>query len=376
MTDTRNEFFNHVQHLQEYLSLNLSETDTRVYLIDPVLRLLGYVGVGDVRREVAVPATKEFLDYELSAGGKAQAIVEAKALRNPVTDQAAAQCVQYASVLGLRWCIITNGVTWAVYNAHATGPLSEKKVASVSLDGDEASISEAWGVLSLFARDSLAQANPLTKLLAERVILDELSKPDSPAVTALRKAIRDRFGERVTAQAVVDVVARLRSPSQLLAEVVRNVPQETAAANQPPTAGTAATKAWATRRLRQEAANQPPAVVPVAPAAEHQRARRTEVLKPDGTRVNLGDLIGVGLLPSDAVLEMKLSGVTYAGRIRDGQVEVNGELHPNLSAAATAATGGKSANGWAVWYYQGAAMAELRDEFAARLTQAGGSQGV
>ena len=123
--------------------LELSESDTRAYLIDPLLRILGYAGVKDLRREVTVPATKESLDYELLVDGQPQAIVEAKALRHTVTDQHAAQCVQYATVLGIRWCLITNGVWWVIYDAHAKGPLEEKRVADVRLDDDPAAIAHA-----------------------------------------------------------------------------------------------------------------------------------------------------------------------------------------------------------------------------------------
>src|SRR5690606_27868653 len=115
------------------LAERLSESDTRVHLIDPVLRILGYKSVPDLRREVPVPATKESLDYQLSVDGRPQVIVEAKALRHSITDQHAAQCVQYASILGIRWCLITNGTAWALYDAHAKGPLAEKKVTEVSL---------------------------------------------------------------------------------------------------------------------------------------------------------------------------------------------------------------------------------------------------
>ena len=107
-------FEDHVLKIQEYLSLNLSESDTRVYLIDPLLRILGYKDVSDLRREVSIPATKETLDYELLVHGQPVAIVEAKALRHHLNDQHAAQCVQYASVLGVRWCLITNGISWAL----------------------------------------------------------------------------------------------------------------------------------------------------------------------------------------------------------------------------------------------------------------------
>ncbi len=343
MSDPLSDYLAHVQQLQPYLELNLSEADTRVYLIDPVLRALGYVSVGDIRREVPVPATKEFLDYELYADGRAQAIVEAKALRNQITDQAAAQCVQYAAVLGVRWCIITNGITWSVYNAHATGPLSDKKVASVRLDGDEPSLLDAWEVLSLFARESLAQSNPLTRLLAERVIIDELARPDSAAITALRKAVKDRFGERVTAQAVIAVIDKMRGrqvkPESAIQASVSKTPDPAQALS-----GEAST--------------------PPADAVERQRH---VVLKPDGSRVTLEDMLAAGVLPSDAALEFRgRGGVSYVARLRDNRVEMGGQMYESISDAAKAASGANR-NGWYFWHYQGEELSEIRRRFADKL---------
>ena len=174
MADVSPEFFSHAQRVQELLSHNLSEADTRVRLIDPVLAILGYVGVSDLRREVPIPASREFVDYELRIDDRPLVVVEAKALRHVITDQDAAQCVSYASVLGAPWCLITNGLSWQLYYAYATGPLASKRIAQVRIDSDQRSLSEAWRVLSLITRDSLSQANPLTKLLVERVVIDEL----------------------------------------------------------------------------------------------------------------------------------------------------------------------------------------------------------
>ena len=118
MPDARSEFDRHLTTVQEYAGLNLSESDTRAYLVDPLLRLLGFADGKHLRREVTVPATKEFLDYELLVDGQPEVIVEAKAVRHSLSDRHAAQCVQYASVLGVRWCLITNGLAWALYDAH------------------------------------------------------------------------------------------------------------------------------------------------------------------------------------------------------------------------------------------------------------------
>jgi hypothetical protein len=91
MPDTRAGFDEHVATVQQYTGLKLSESDTRAYLIDPLLRLLGFSDVKHLRREVTVPATKEFLDYELLVDGQPQVIVEAKALRHSLSDRHAAQ---------------------------------------------------------------------------------------------------------------------------------------------------------------------------------------------------------------------------------------------------------------------------------------------
>jgi hypothetical protein len=349
------EFLNHVQALPTYASQNLSEADTRVYLIDPVLRLLGYTTVGDLRREVPVPATREFIDYELYAGGKAQAILEAKAVRLPVTDAAAAQCVQYASILGVRWCLVTNGVTWAIYNAHAAGALPEKRVATVRLDGSEDEVLEAWEVLRLFSRESLASANPLSRLLAERVVADELSNPDSQAVQALRRAVRSRFGERISGQAVVEIIDKLMGRTRR-GSVTANGTGSQAKSDAPvPPQGASA------------------AVHPAATAAENGAGtpagkRKVNLpLKPDGSRVTIADLVGAGLLRVGDRLTIQIGSSSGEGFVLPNGIQVNGQAYTNPTIALRAVRD-TSANGWDYWMYGDRTLADIRAEYLRRLT--------
>ncbi len=338
MEEPQAEFLEHVQSLAAFVDQNLSEADTRVYLIDPVLRLLGYTTVGDVRREVPVPATREFIDYELYAGGKAQAIIEAKAVRLPVTDAAAAQCVQYASILGVRWCLVTNGVTWAIYNAHAAGPLPEKRVASVQLQGSEDDIREAWEVLRLFRRDSLASANPLSKLLAERVIADELKNRDSQAVQALRRAVRLRFNERISGDAVVEIIARLMGKPRGGLDAGRGGAGEPLSETESP-------------------ADQAPAAGLAGPKHKLKLA-----LKPDGTMVGIADLVEAGLLSVGDRVTMRIAGQEREGFIAPGGIEVGGVVYPSPSAAFKAAKG-REGNGWSAWRLGDRPLVELRAAF-------------
>jgi hypothetical protein len=355
MNEPPAEFLNHVQAIPGYMAQNLSEADTRVHLIDPLLRILGYTTVGDVRREVPVPATRELIDYELYAAGKAQAIIEAKAVRLPVTDAASAQCVQYASIRGVRWCLVTNGVAWAIYNAHAAGPLSEKRVTLVRLDGSEDDLAEAWEVLQLFSRESLANANSLNRLLAECVVADELANPNSQAVLELQKAVKSRFNEEIAGGAVVEIIDKLmrkrrRGPL---------VPAAPSAAVAAPTPSPPVGLPGAARSTGPSSA---------AGTQQERERRRTVrfVLKPDGSWVTIADLVEAGLLVPGQTLEVKTRSHSVQGIVRADGIEVKGILYPSPTAALQAATN-SPIDAWNRWLAQGRPLADLRAEFIRRV---------
>ena len=308
-SEPRDQFLAHVERVRaKYLPLNLSETDTRSYLVTPVLRLLGYTGVEHLRQEVPVPATREFIDYELLVDGQPYAIVEAKAIRHAITEQHAAQRVQSASVLGVRWCLITNGITWALYDAHVADSLEKKGVAEVRLDGDAAAVDYAWSVLSLFSREAVAAASPLTTLLIERVLEDELLSPNAQVVQTLRRAVRKRFGERVTGDAIVEAV-----------------------------------HAW-----RGRITGHAPVPGPDGPEAG------------EAEPITLQHLIDAGLLPAAATLEARVQGVSHVARLRDGTLELKGVRYATPSAASRAVRNVKSWNGWRDWRYKEELLDDLR----------------
>ena len=320
-------FMAHARTLSgRYSDLHLSEADTRSYLIDPVLRLLGYESVENLRREVPVPATKEFIDYELRVGGAPHVLIEAKALRYDLTDQHSAQCVQYAAVLGVRWCLITNGVEWLLYDATAKGPLAKKRVAAVKLDASEASCLQAWKVLSLFAREELERARPINSLLIERVVLDELDDAESPIVEALRCAIQARFGERVPNAEVVATIRKLIQPTDAL--VSQPSPATVPGYSAPPG---------------------PPGPVLGVVTSDVEKRRTT-----------LADLVSAGLLPEGATIEANVKGVTHVARVVQGTMQVGGETYRSPSAASIAIRKVAAWNGWVDWKYKGETLDDLR----------------
>jgi hypothetical protein len=177
-------------------SINLSEADTRAHFIDPLLHALGYHEIGAIRHEVPIPATNERLDYLLVRDQQPMVAVEAKAISVALADAHAAQVVEYCSVIGVEWAVVTNGRQWRLYHAFANGDLAAKHVLSVDLVGwtTDSQFDSVFEALWLISRDSFAGgAGPGTWLASkklDRVLRGALTDPASPEVKYLRQRLQ------------------------------------------------------------------------------------------------------------------------------------------------------------------------------------------
>ena len=108
--------------------LQENEIRTRVALIDPLLRSLGW--------EVSDPAivTTEykiqgyFADYALKGpDGRIAAIVEAKKLGTPLVNHQA-QMLNYANIEGISYAALTDGNQWVLYSVFEPVALSDRKL--------------------------------------------------------------------------------------------------------------------------------------------------------------------------------------------------------------------------------------------------------
>ncbi len=172
----------------------LSEADTRAHFIDPLLRALGYHSIGDVQHEVYVETAKQYLDYLLVVDALPRVAVEAKAIDVGFTDSQGAQVVQYCSVLGIEWAVVTNARDWRLYHGYATGPLAEKLLTKVDLLGwdTDAQYRAVFEQLWLVSKEAFqTSAGPGEWLVARQLDM------------ALRKSLADALvaGDQIHPQA-------------------------------------------------------------------------------------------------------------------------------------------------------------------------------
>lgn len=104
----------------------MSEADTKANFIDQYLSCLGYDNFEDIEREHFISNSRDFLDYLIKLNGHSTLAVEAKPLRDDLNDKMAAQLIQYCSIEGIEWCVLSNGREWRVYNQFLKGGLENK----------------------------------------------------------------------------------------------------------------------------------------------------------------------------------------------------------------------------------------------------------
>ncbi len=133
--------------------LQSNEAQTRMSLIDPLLRALGW-DTGDpaaVRVEYSVGGKRA--DYALlDTQGNVVVFLEAKRLSESLSNHRS-QVVSYASELGVRFPALTNGREWEMYDNSIFVPIERRRIVNVSITDDPST--ECAKQLSELSRNTL-----------------------------------------------------------------------------------------------------------------------------------------------------------------------------------------------------------------------------
>lgn len=185
------------QRLQAFLSnpRPLSEDATRAQFINKYIEALGYTDFSDVDYGVPVDSG-DFADYVLQPSGKPAVVVEAKKLGATVGAKEAAQVVKYASVLGLRWGVVTDGRYLKLYDARVPQVAPEDRLV-FELDLAGYKDREDFEVLlasdlMLLSKESVEADTPLEERAAREGVREILTFPGSTTVKELRGELKKR----------------------------------------------------------------------------------------------------------------------------------------------------------------------------------------
>jgi len=177
---------------------SIGEQNTKSILIDPILKALGWdpEELEEVCREFKRKPQDNPVDYALFLLRSPCLFVEAKALEKDLQDRKwISQILGYATVVGVEWCVLTNGDEYRVYNSHATVDMDEKLFRTIRVS-DEAQEQFTADTLDLLSKDKMGEKliNTLWKahFIDHRVkaaLSDILNNEDGALARLVRKKI-------------------------------------------------------------------------------------------------------------------------------------------------------------------------------------------
>jgi len=113
-------FVNKLQNLVQK-DPDRNEAETKSKLVEPVLKEMGW-GLLDDKVELEYPVSfatsKTKVDYALKQNERPVVFVEAKALHNGISHKYIKQALDYSTHEDVRWCVVTNGKEWRIYDAN------------------------------------------------------------------------------------------------------------------------------------------------------------------------------------------------------------------------------------------------------------------
>jgi hypothetical protein len=311
------------------------EQNTKATLIDPILTALGWdlQEMDESRREYRRKPQDNPVDYALFLNRTETLFIEAKSLERDLTDRKwISQNLSYATVVGVRWCVLTNGDEYRISNPHAPVDVEQKLFRSVQIS-DTANASSAVDTLHLLSKDQM-QGRLLDELWkahfvdanVSRTIDLLLANEDPVLIRLLLKKTKGVTRSEVRASLKR---AKIRIDFPVPAVVGMTLPVSTGGNR-----GTAAIPGVVARRPSERGASQ----------------------------ITVGNLIQAGILRPPLRLERKYKDVHLTAVVQqDGRIEFDGQVYDSLSTAAGTARksiigspAGYSfpqTNGWSFWMY-------------------------
>lgn len=324
----------------------IGEQNTKAALIEPLLAALGWdiEDIDEVSREYKRKPQDNPVDYALFMLRSPRLFVEAKGLEKDLGDRKwISQVLGYATVVGVEWCVLTNGDEYRLYNAHAPVDVEQKLFRVVRLsDADQDGYT--LDTLELLSKEKMGD-NLLNVLWKAHFIdrhvsqaLGELLQNDDASLIRL---IRKKTPELTPS----DIRDSLKRADIRVDFPVVSVSSQSFA-----------------REVEDEGAS------PVKVIEKTEGGRKT--LNIPGVQVI--DLIQANLIEPPLKLEKEYKGKHLEAEVqRDGNIVFDGETYKSLSLAASLARksiigtpeGRKypHTNGWIFWKYRNPKTGKLEE---------------
>ena len=189
---------------------DVSEADTVTLVKDLFASVLGYDKYSELTSEFAIRGT--YCDLAIKLGDELKELVEVKAIGITLEDRHVKQAIDYAANQGIEWVILTNAVTWRLYEVIFGKPIEKRLLIEIDLLALDLRKDEDIEKLYLLTKEGFLKGAHLElrdrQDATNRFLLAALILNDEDILCAIRRELRR----------VVDVLVDERE----IASVLRN----------------------------------------------------------------------------------------------------------------------------------------------------------
>lgn len=173
---------------------DINESDTVTIISDILSDVFGYDKYTEITSEYAVKKT--FCDLAIKLEGHPKLLIEAKAAGLNLKDQHIKQAVDYGSNSGVEWVILTNSVTWKIYNIVFAKPIISELVYEFDLAEINCKRQSDLEMVFYLTKEAMTKSNKTSldeyhvqKQLLNRFTVGQILLTD-PVLDAVRRAIK------------------------------------------------------------------------------------------------------------------------------------------------------------------------------------------
>lgn len=178
--------------IEQQRARDVSEADTVTLVKDLLAEVFGYDKYGELTSEHAIRGT--YCDLAIRIDEKLAELIEVKAVGISLEDRHVKQVVDYAANEGIEWVILTNGITWRLYNVVFAKPIDKKLIAEIDLSAIDCRQDAHRELLFLFTREGFkrgAQVQMRDRQDAtSRYVLSALILNNDAVLGAIRRELR------------------------------------------------------------------------------------------------------------------------------------------------------------------------------------------
>jgi len=194
--------------LAQQKTRDISEADTVTLVKDLLSEVLGYDKYTELTSEHAVRGT--YCDIAVRIDTKLTQLIEIKAIGIELDDRHVKQGIDYAANQGTEWVILTNAVTWRLYQVIFAKPIDKRLLLEIDLLTLDLKKDESLEKLYLFSKEGYLKGAHIElrdrQDASSRYMIAALLLNNEPVISTIRRELRRVVDVAVDEEVILSVL--------------------------------------------------------------------------------------------------------------------------------------------------------------------------